>query len=180
MLIDIESLKPEPLVVHQVYEAEEIRFAHEGAQLSAPVTVDFVLRHKEKDLQIEGSVRTEVRYVCSRCLREFTRPFSAAYSLSYRPHPVPAGKDEEIELAEEDLEVGFYDGIALDVDLMVLEQIELSMPMKIICAGDCKGLCPHCGVNLNERTCSCRTEETDQRLAVLLDFRKKMKGDAPE
>jgi uncharacterized protein len=72
------------------------------------------------------------------------------------------------------MDVAFHDGLAFDVNLMVLEQIELAMPMRFVCREDCKGLCYKCGADLNEGACLCKKEETDSRLATLLDFKKKM------
>ncbi len=174
MIIEIEHLTPEPLHVQHVYRAEEIQFKHDDAALDEAVAADFVLTHKEKDLHIAGSVRTSLRYQCSRCLKEFTSPFSASFDLFYLPQ-ANWKKDEEVELKYEDMEVGYYDGIGLDVDLMVLEQIELAIPMKFVCREGCKGLCPSCGADLNEGPCPCRIDTTDSRLAVLRDFRSKMK-----
>jgi uncharacterized protein len=174
VFIEIESLKPEPLYVRHVYEIGELKFDHNDASLGAPVCIRFTLTHKEKDLHVEGTVETKIRHLCARCLRECTFPLSAGFDLLYLPQPVSTGVDEEIELKDEDLAVGFYDGLQLDVDLMILEQIELSMPMKFLCGEDCKGLCASCGANLNDGACACKTEATDPRLAVLLEFRKKM------
>ena len=33
------------------------------------------------------------------------------------------------------------------------EQVVLAVPVKVICRQDCKGLCPHCGKNLNLEQC---------------------------
>ncbi len=173
MFIEIESLKPEPLYVRHVYGMGELGFEHDDAFLGAPVCADFVLTHKEKDLRVEGTVETEIRHLCARCLRECTYRLSAAFDLTYLPQPVSRGVDEEIELKDEDMVVGFYDGIRLDVDLMVLEQIELAMPMKFLCGADCKGLCPECGANLNDGACACKRDAGDTRLAALLKFRRK-------
>lgn len=71
------------------------------------------------------------------------------------------------------MEVAYYDGITLDIDLMVLEQIELAIPMQFVCREDCKGLCFNCGADLNEGACFCKNEKSDSRLSVLLDFQKK-------
>jgi uncharacterized protein len=57
---------------------------------------------------------------------------------------------------------------------MILEQIELAVPMKVVCKDDCKGLCFQCGTDLNEGTCSCSKDEPDARMGALLEFRKKM------
>ncbi len=174
MLIVIEDLKPEPLHVRHVYQPGDIQFRHEDAVLVKPVTTDFVLTHRDLDLRIKGTVETGVSYKCSRCVNEFSMPLSASFDLYYLPQPKPSSA-EEIALKYEDMEVGFYDGIALDVDLMVLEQIELATPMRFVCREDCKGLCFTCGADLNEGPCLCRHQQGDPRMATLLEFRKKMK-----
>ena len=35
-------------------------------------------------------------------------------------------------------------------------------PIKRLCKEDCKGLCTHCGVNLNEETCGCQADADDE------------------
>jgi uncharacterized protein len=171
--IEVEELESEPLHVQHVYALDALGFKHDQAALNAPVSTDFVLAHEDRDLQVGGTVCTSIRYTCSRCLKEYIRPLSAQFELSYAPHPGVSG-GEEIELKYEDMHVGFYDGIGLDVDQMIVEQIELALPMKIICGEDCLGLCPGCGVDLNETPCRCPRGQGDSRLAVLLEFRKKM------
>ncbi len=173
MFIEIEDLEQEPLHVHHRYKVEEIQFLHEDVALSEPVSTDFVLTHKDRDLRIEGSLETALRFKCSRCVKEFSRRFTANFDLFYLPQPDWKNKGDEIELKYEDMGVAYYDGIRFDVDLMVLEQIELGMPMKFVCREDCKGLCYRCGADLNESQCSCPKAEVDARLSVLLEFRKK-------
>lgn len=173
MFIEIEDLKQEPLHVSHVYEAGALRPVREDVTLGESVSVEFTLSHKELELQVDGTVKTAVVYKCSRCLREFSRPLATSYSLFYLPQPKGVRADEEIALKYEDMAISFYDGIRFEVDQMVVEQIELAMPMKFVCRDDCRGLCYVCGVDLNEKTCGCRKDEPDSRLAALLEFRKK-------
>jgi uncharacterized protein len=42
----------------------------------------------------------------------------------------------------------------------------LELDTKNLCSDDCRGLCPGCGVNLNEGQCRCK-KEIDPRLAKL-------------
>ena len=176
MFIEIEDLKQESLHVRHVYPTGMLPIDHKGVELHSSVTADFVLSHKEANLQLQGAVETVVRYQCSRCLKEVTQSLGARFDLTYLPQPKWTEPDHEIELKYEDMEVGFYNGIRFDVDLMVLEQIELSLPMRFVCRVDCRGLCPICGADLNEAACSCKESTTDSRLAVLLEFRNKMKN----
>ncbi len=174
MFIEIEDLKPEPLQVRHVYPAGQLSFKHPDAVLSEAIEADFILAHKDRDLHIDGTLATGIRYKCSRCLKECSLPLTAKFDLLYLPQPKWLKRDEEIELRYEDMDIAYYDGIRLDVDLMVLEQIELSMPMKFVCREDCKGLCFNCGADLNEGPCGCAARQPDSRLAVLLEFRKKL------
>jgi uncharacterized protein len=173
VFIEIEDLKAEPLHVHHVFPIKEILFSHEDAELKAPITTDFVLTHKDRNLWIDGEVETAISFRCSRCTKEFAQPFSAQFNLFYLPQPKWISESAEIELKYEDMEVEYYDGIAFDVNVMVLEQIELAIPMMFICREDCKGLCDQCGADLNEGVCLCKKEAPDSRLSVLLDFQKK-------
>ena len=57
----------------------------------------------------------------------------------------------------------------LDLSQLALEDVFLSLPSKLLCSEDCKGICPQCGKNLNEGPCDCK-KEIDPRLAALLDL----------
>jgi len=175
VFIEVEDLKQETLHVRHVFPIGEIKFLHADAALDEPVATDFVLTHKDRDLRVDGKVETQISFRCSRCIKEFSRPFAASFDLIYLPQPKWTSEDAEIELKYEDMDVAYYDGVALDVNLMILEQIELAMPMKFVCREDCKGLCYKCGADLNEGACLCKSEETDSRLSVLLEFRQKQK-----
>ncbi len=174
MFIEIDDLRPELLQVGHEYAVGLLTLKHPDAALSEPVRTDFTLAHKDRDLRIGGTVETAIRFKCSRCLKECALPLSARFDLFYLPQPKWLKSDEEIELKYADMDIAYYDGIRLDVDLMVLEQIELSLPMKFVCSEACKGLCFNCGTDLNEGPCDCAAERHDSRLAVLLAFRKKM------
>jgi len=173
VFIEIANLKPEPLHIKHVFQIGEIQFDHEDASLNEAVTADFIVTHKDRDLKVGGRVKTGIRFKCSRCIKEFQRPFSVDFDLIYLPQPKWSSKEAEIELSYEDMEVAYYDGINFDVDLMVLEQIELAMPMKFICQENCRGLCYKCGADLNDGSCLCNKEEMDSRLSVLLEFSRK-------
>jgi uncharacterized protein len=173
VFIEVEDLKQELLHVQHVFPIGEIRFSHEDAGLTEPVAVDFVLTHQDRNLRVDGSLETGIRFRCSRCTKEFSKAFSAHFDLTYLPQPRWSNEGAEIELKYDDMEIAYYDGVAFDVNLMILEQIELAMPMNFICREDCRGLCYKCGADLNEGSCLCKNEEINSRMSVLLEFKKK-------
>jgi len=48
----------------------------------------------------------------------------------------------------------------------------LSIPLKPVCDEQCKGLCPVCGENKNERDCGCVEKQTDPRWQSLPKLKK--------
>ncbi|MDP4164691.1 MAG: DUF177 domain-containing protein [Bacillota bacterium] len=113
---------------------------------------------------IEGNLEATVVSSCSRCLE--TTQFLIKSTFRYTFVPAKNMLMEE-ELSPEDLEYGFYQDDVIDLDSLIFEQIVLQIPIKVLCRDTCKGLCPHCGININVANCGCRTEFIDERLAVL-------------
>jgi uncharacterized protein len=92
--------------------------------------------------------------------------------MSLRPRPDPRlAPPEEIELSREDLETDFYDGEEVDLSPLIQDQVLLTLPPKVICREDCRGLCQRCGRNLNREACQCVGAEVDPQLAPLKHFR---------
>jgi len=50
----------------------------------------------------------------------------------------------------------------------------LAAPLKAICREDCRGLCPHCGRNLNLEQCTCAEPIEDPRWEALKGLREKL------
>ena len=71
---------------------------------------------------------------------------------------------------EEDDDQNFMEGYQLDVETFVHNEIIGNWPAKILCKEDCRGICPVCGQNLNERDCGCDTFVPDPRMAVIQDI----------
>jgi len=129
-----------------------------------------VQRMKE-NVFIEGTLSTMVEVPCCRCLEPTKIPVGASFKYTFCPPP--ADPREEWELTAEDLDFAYYEEDTIDMDNLIFEQVVLQVPIKPLCRESCKGLCPHCGINLNTASCNCRTETFDERLAVLKGFKVK-------
>lgn len=135
------------------------------------VDVSVTLKRIRETLYLEGDIRTEAETDCSRCLESARLPISAAFKYILTPAQVAHPEEEEKELGAEDLDFVYYQDDLIDLDPLIIEQVMLQIPMKVLCRKDCRGLCPHCGINLNKDHCQCHDERIDSRLAIL----KKMK-----
>lgn len=102
-------------------------------------------------LNCDLSVKSEAR--CDRCNTQFEEKLSSHFQLSYLFTNKPEGSEE--------LNIKFLtpDEDKIDISNDVIEYAKLSIPLKRICKEDCKGLCPNCGTNLNEKQCDCRTDK---------------------
>jgi uncharacterized protein len=150
----------------RTFEPGEVQQGEEAYRIVAPVLLDFDI-HKDKDrFRLAGKATTELELPCSRCLEVFRMPVDAEFDLRYHPASEMSGEAES-EVEDEDLETSYYREDQIDLNELLREQFYLALPMKPLCQEGCKGLCPHCGTNLNAGACACTVERTDPRLAVL-------------
>lgn len=112
---------------------------------------------------IEGTLRFSIQSPCSRCLKpveeNLTVPFLERFAS--RPEAVPNDDQDEVHLIAED---------HIKLDSYIEEAVWLALPVASVCSEDCKGLCPECGVNLNDGNCGCNKDKIDPRLAGLAQF----------
>jgi uncharacterized protein len=112
-------------------------------------------------LLVQGTVESQVRLECVRCLEPFALPISSELEETYRLSEAGSKPGESYVVGD--------DGW-LDLSPVLREQAWVDIPMKPLCRPDCKGLCPQCGANLNHESCECDDTRVDPRLAILRDL----------
>jgi uncharacterized protein len=117
-------------------------------------------------IRITGELHTRLEFVCARCLEPVLEEVCREFDLFYRPVQSMT-QEEEVRLRLDDTEIAFFEGEGLFLTDVLAEQVLLAIPMKVICRSDCRGLCPHCGANLNTDECRCEAHASDSRLAPL-------------
>ena len=127
-----------------------------------PVVVTGDVRNTAEMLLLQFTAESTLQSVCDRCLKPFdqVKSVSAEYLLA-----------ESLENEDNDDIVLLEDGCA-DVGELARTAFILGMDTKTLCSEDCKGICPGCGVNLNQGSCTCK-KEVDPRLAVLAKLLEK-------
>jgi uncharacterized protein len=123
-------------------------------RLDHPVNVDLEIQKRPDHIHVQGTVQGTLQVTCHRCLNTIQWPLEETVDvfLVEGEEPDPS---EEIELEPNDLDYEFFDGVVIEIDRLVAEQIFLALPVKILCSENCLGLCPRCGANLNEEPCRC-------------------------
>ena len=95
------------------------------------------------------------------------------FELLYRPLGADAGRDE-LSVTDAEAEIGYYQGDGILLEDVLREQVLLALPLKVTCREDCKGLCLHCGKNLNRGTVFLRDRMEDPRWTALREIRSKL------
>jgi uncharacterized protein len=134
-------------------------------RLDRPIRVDLAYYRAGTELFLTGEVAAGGIACCARCAEDFKVERSRAFRYVFAPKSI--GYDGDDEQRPDDLEFSLYEGDDVDLTPLVREQVLLALTDRPLCREDCRGLCPQCGANLNEKACDCRTERLDPRFAAL-------------
>jgi uncharacterized protein len=138
--------------------------------LDAPLDVRIKIAEAGSKYILEGSFSGGFRLRCDRCLVPYHRDLDSEFRV-FLTLKDPGATETELEVLDEDLEVDFLQGMEVNVNDIIQEQIYLALPMKLLCAESCRGLCSHCGLNLNQKRCSCPPEQGHPGFSKLRNFR---------
>ncbi len=166
MFLDVKELALHKIRIRQSFAPGALDFHSKDFRQIEPLEVRATAELVDSEIRISGALHTRLELVCARCLEPVPEEVSRDFDLYYRPMATIA-KEEEVHLRLADTEIAFFEGDGLFLADVLAEQVNLAVPMKVICRSDCRGLCPHCGVNLNSEDCRCETHTADPRLAPL-------------
>ncbi|MGB7023254.1 MAG: DUF177 domain-containing protein [Candidatus Acidiferrales bacterium] len=166
MFLDVNELATRKIRIRKNYAPGTLDFHSGEFHQAEPLDVRATAELVDDQIRIYGTFHTRLEMVCARCLEIVVEEVSKNFDLFYRPMN-SVSREEEFRLNLDDTEIAFFEGDGLFLADVLAEQVNLSLPMKVICRSDCRGLCPHCGVNLNQEECRCETHAADPRLAPL-------------
>lgn len=149
-----------------VDEKLKLRFSLNDDMPKQDVEVTFKAMKFGERVMIEGRAETTATLGCSRCLNHFSFPVDITFNTEYIPFR-ETGQESEHELTSEELDISTYTNDQIDLTEVVRGHILLFLPMKPLCNAQCKGICSQCGINLNEGSCECRSDNIDPRLEPL-------------
>lgn len=134
MKIDINRIPAEGERLEEVIPAAALELEDEIVKFRSPLKVSADVSKVSNVVSVDLRLQAEEVIQCSRCLSEFPLPLDKELALNF---PVETGEK------------------SIDLNPEIREEVILSYPLKFLCRGDCKGLCPRCGVNLNSEKCKC-------------------------
>lgn len=116
------------------------------ARFVSPLTVQGTYVVDKTNVYLDGFLTVDIEYKCDKCLKDFVNNLKTKFQASFC---LAGGEYENI-----------YSNYSIDLNKAVGQEVLLELPTKVLCNTNCKGLCPKCGVNLNDSGCNCDCEET--------------------
>jgi uncharacterized protein len=153
VLITPQELEIHRIVISKAFASGELDYHGAEFRQVAPLQAEASAELVGSEIRIKGHLYTRLEVSCDRCLGSVEIPLDRDFDLFYRPLGTIA--HEEAEISRDELEVGFYPGDGVELNDVLTEQVILSVPMKVVCAPECQGLCPVCGANRNREVCHC-------------------------
>ncbi len=145
-----------------------------GVRLAAPVSVRGEISNNAGYIRLVLTLSADYTAPCARCLADV----SGEFALTVERTVVTPREAADMDESDDDFVVT-EDGF-LDADELLLELFELNFPQKVLCREDCRGLCPHCGADLNTAPCHCDGKVADPRLAPLGALLEKLRAEEAE
>ena len=162
--VDLGLLKrAKRLEIDESVPADHPMWVDAGLTLDEPLRVQLDVELLFDDVVANGTVKAKANMPCRRCLEPVDVVLDHPVSLVFR-----AGITElEAESEEEHIYALPEKARELDLAPAIREHVILGMPQYVLCREDCRGLCPHCGTDLNRGNCDCTQDPVDDRWAAL-------------
>lgn len=159
----------------RIYEVRvtSIKKLDEDILLAAPITGTVKFLRTGADILVTGRLQTTVEKNCGRCLNVFQSKLSLELEEQFYPTLdimtgsllAPPPEADEANAIDEKHTLDLYEVVRQGF-LLESESIRYCQP-------DCKGLCPHCGQDLNVVPCECEEDAVDARWAGLQALQNK-------
>jgi uncharacterized protein len=157
---------------HFHYEINETSLEAEDVSCVEPITGSIDFTNADSHIVVRGSFKTSILMDCSRCLEPTKMPVVVKIEEEL---PIPSQQailagHVDVEEAEEEVLEPFFLHNIFDLSEYIRQAILMEAPLKPLCSEECKGLCPTCGMNLNEGACDCPEDLSASPFAALTDL----------
>lgn len=181
MIIELIEIKENGLSRHYTIPPDELPDSielevHEDFKLIAPVEIELYLIRIGSLIKVKGSFSTKLESFCGRCLKDFSFDLNDSFELIFTNEPITVHEDgaddeEGVELSAEELGLISFSGESIDLDEAIGEQLFLAFPVRALCSEECRGLCPHCGIDLNKSKCHCTPADFNNKFSALKNIK---------
>ena len=166
---NVAQLLKEPTGSVRVYQIDDdVSSLLEDIEIVSPLVGDIVFTRIGEGILVTGKLTTSSRAVCRRCANEFIVGLDLDLEETFvMTHDVNTGARIEVRGDHVDEANLIDDRHILDLAEVMRQNLLLAVPPFPLCRQDCKGICPHCGRDLNEGPCDCTREEINPQWGAL-------------
>ena len=174
MKIQLDQIGDQPMSFSEELTLVPARL--ERAELDALGTIrcEGQVLATDGEFVVTGRLLYRQSLLCHRCLGSTDEQVNETFELLVRVAGGHQESEPEIELEQSDLDVLLVEHEELDTEPLIVEQVQLNVPMKTLCSAECRGLCSICGGNLNHERCDCDSDVVDPRWSALVELREKL------
>jgi len=137
-----------------------------GVPQGAPLDLDLRMESVSEGVLVSGTVTGPVVGECGRCLREVDDTVAVPIQELY------AYEHSTTDETTDEYEVGRLQGDLIDLEPALRDAVVLALPANPLCREDCPGLCPECGVPIDELPADHTHAVLDARWAALSQLSK--------
>jgi uncharacterized protein len=127
----------------------------------ADLDLELRLESVSEGVYVSGTVTGPLEGECGRCLRPISDTIRVTIQELY------AYEHSTTDETTDEDEVGRLQGDLFDLEPALRDAVVLALPTNPLCAEDCPGLCPDCGVPLDELPEDHSHQQLDPRWAAL-------------
>ena len=169
MTIDVSTILKElggKIDINGDVEMSDTDFLGEMYHFNEPVKVSGSVSNNGKSLILKANCTGHMTTQCARCMKDIVVDIDFDIDENLAQDDGSVSSDDDVILFED---------VKIDIDDIVANNFLMNVEGKYLCSEDCKGLCQHCGSDLNEGDCGCSQENIDPRWAALVDIMEKDK-----
>lgn len=168
MKLDAEKCERFPGKIFHIHKEETIDYLdYKGLKLGleSPIHLTGQAFFKRGAIYLSAQISAKVRRKCSRCSKDILVKVTRRDDIEFKKN------EEDGERLSAERFVYGYRGKEIEILALLASLIVSSLKPKPLCKPDCAGICPRCGVDLNEGECRCEEEkEVDPRLEKLKEL----------
>ncbi|NLL82485.1 MAG: DUF177 domain-containing protein [Tissierellia bacterium] len=166
MIFDLSTfLANKDSTFHLEGELESRALAKEGnIRVIDPIKFIGDIFKVDGEYELQVNIYYSINTDCNRCLKPTTVKIETVLSEKII---IDKGNTNSDKYDEEYI---YLQDSLLNLDDYIWSQVVISLPMKILCSDNCKGLCPRCGIDLNTQSCDCMENTIDPRLEKLKEL----------
>lgn len=146
LIVEPRNLPPEGMHITGNLQVGCLDLDYHWGVLAGALKYDLWVEVVGHEFLARGRLSVPFKFICSRCLKPITR---------------------EIQIENYNLNVKVTDVEIIDLTESVREDIIIALPLRPLCDGECKGICPKCGKDLNLGPCGCKHLRGDSRWRAL-------------